>query len=329
MPTQGGGKPAPRKKPAGPTKAAALKKLGLTQADLDTLTVLASIRDATSSDDERSQVEALLGHSIHTETEPASQIHEASAHVTPGPGLGGQDPQAALEDRGAPKSELPDNWPAATSTEEPVWFMRNLRGVDVGFRLTRQQKQGEKRTNLKPRGVRGDMVRLESGDLKDPELQTQVSFGLVEVIPEGEALEAIKKQYTNAQSQVPAHIAMLRNPKGEEYEQANPVNFASDEEAYGIKVADLDPALMQGRLSDKEIKRDGGFVQNAQRTPTGGNPAIISDGFMAPAQGDGQLGSNDERSQQVDALARSKEFEGPGAGLGEVTVKIEPVRRVR
>jgi hypothetical protein len=125
--------------------------------------------------------------------------------------------------------------------EEPVWYVRNLRHVDVGFRLTRQQKQGEKRTNLKPRGSRGDMLQLQQGDLKDPELQTQVGYGLVEVIPEGEARAAISKQFTNQQTQVPAHIASLRNPKGEAYEQANPVRIASDDEAYGVKVADLDP----------------------------------------------------------------------------------------
>jgi hypothetical protein len=205
--------------------------------------------------------------------------------------------------------------------------MRNLRQMDVGFRLSRQEATGQKRTNLKPRGQRGDIVKLEPGDLKDAELQTQVSYGLVEVIPEGEALEAIRKQYTNYQNTVPAHIAMLRNPKGEEYTQVNPVTMASDDEAYGIKVADLDPGLMQGKLSDKEIKRSGGFAQNAQQTPTGGNPSIISDGFMAqPQQGLGNNGDN-EKAAEVDALARSKAFEGPGAGVGEVTVKVMPTQR--
>jgi hypothetical protein len=127
---------------------------------------------------------------------------------------------------------------------------------------------------------------------------------------------------------VSPHIAMLRNELGQPYQQQP--KFATDEEAYGITVAQNDPRLMRGELSDKEIKRDGGFVQNAQQTPPGGNAGIINDGFMAPVQGDSaQLGNNDEHSQKVDALARSNAFEGPGAGLGEVTVKVEPVQRVR
>jgi hypothetical protein len=303
MPTQGGGKPAPRKKATGPTKAAALKKLGLTQEDLDTLKALSELKKV---------------HSEVSLTEDARKIITATADVS-------SDPQAALEDRPAPPQNAVN---VPTSTEEPVWYIRNLRGVEVSFRLSRQQKSDQKRTNLKPRGARGDTVRLEQGDLKDHELQTQVQFGLVEVIPEGEALEAIKKQYTNARNDVSPHIAMLRNELGQPYEQQP--KFATDEEAYGIKVADLDPAVMQGKRSDKEIKRDGGFVQNAQHTPPGGNAGIINDGFMNPVQGDSaQLGNNDEHSQKVDALARSNAFEGPGAGLGEVTVKVEPVQRVR
>jgi hypothetical protein len=33
------------------------------------------------------------------------------------------------------------------------------------------------------------------------------------------------------------------------------------------------------------------------------------------------------RLLEVDALARSKAFEGPGAGVGEVTVKVMPTQR--
>lgn len=298
-------KPAARK-PAkrGPTKAAALKALGLTREDLEILAKAKAAPEGAIADTFPPE-----GYHFTTSStaEVAPNVVEGSATLHPASELRFQD-----EDQ-----------------DEPVWYIRNLRGVDVGFRLTRQQKQGEKRTSLKPRGSRGDLLRLQAEDLRDPELQAQVGYGLVEVIPEGEALEVIKKQYTNAQTQVPAHIAMLRNPLGEEY-APNTVRVASDEEAYGIKVADLNPDLMQGKLTDREVKRDGGFVQNAQHTPTGGNPAIVSDGFMAPTQTDSsQMGNNDERAQQVDALARSKQFEGPGAGLGEVVVKVEPVQRVQ
>jgi hypothetical protein len=312
---------AERKTPArkGPTRAAALKALGLTAADL---------RDLKEAAKELAELKMDRGKSDATEC--ACGPNQGCTSCPPAKFENSRDPQKVLEDRPAPhRVDLPD------TEEEPVWYVRNLRHVDVGFRLTRQQKQGEKRTNLKPRGSRGDMLQLQQGDLKDPELQTQVGYGLVEVIPEGEARAAISKQFTNQQTQVPAHIASLRNPKGEAYEQANPVRIASDDEAYGVKVADLDPALMRGELSDTEIKRGGGFADPnrqgmPQNTSPGGNPAIISDGFMAPAQGDSsQMGNNDQRSQQVDALARSGQFEGPGAGLGRVNVTVEPVRRVQ
>lgn len=320
---------APKRKSTkrGPTRAAALKALGLTAEDF---AAIKALREASTNDAAVDAAESLAGHKLQR-SEPQAVEASATLHShSPSLGTGGQDPQAALEDRPAPEKVA---WNAPTEGD-PVWYVRNLRGVDVGFRLTRQQKQGEKRTNLKPRGARGDMVRLEPNDLKDPELSTQVEYGLVEVIPEGEALEAIKRQYTNAQVQVPAHIAALRNELGQEYTQANPVRMATDEEAFGVKVADLDPALMQGKLSDREIKRDGGIVgQGGVTMEPVQNPrpgSIISDGFMAPAQTDSSsLGGADERSQQIDALARSNQFEGPGAGLGEVTLKVEPVRRVQ
>lgn len=298
----------------GPTQAAALKALGLTKADLD------YIKDRHSSP----TTEEVAAKTVAQQKDKREVLASATLH--PGSGFGGAtDPQQVLEDRQRPQ---PQATALPQTAEEPVWYMRNLRQMDVGFRLSRQEAQGQKRTNLRPRGQRGDIVKLEPGDLKDAELQTQVSYALVEVISEGEALEAMRKQYTNHQNEIPAHIAMLRNPKGEQYAQANPVQIASDDEAYGIKVADLDPALMQGRLSDKEIKRDGGFVPNAQQTPTGGNPAIISDGFMAqPQQGLGNTAGDNEKAAQVDALARSKAFEGPGAGVGEVTVKVMPTQR--
>jgi hypothetical protein len=206
--------------------------------------------------------------------------------------------------------------------------MRNLRDMEVNFRLSRQTESGKKRTHLEPRGRRGDIVKLEPEDLRDVELQTQVQYGLVEVIPEGEALEAIRKQYNNAQTSVPAHIAALRNPLGQEYDL--PVRTLSDEEAMGYKVADLDPALMQGKLSDREIKAGGGFAQPNLVGPVQ-NPSpgrIISDGFLDQTQtGLGNSAGDNERAAQVDALARSKQFEGPGAGLGDVVVRVAPTQK--
>jgi hypothetical protein len=296
-------KPARKTTKRGPTKAAALKALGLTQKDLDALKALST---------------------AGLPTPPDKNVVEASAHLTPGPGFGGrEDPLAVLETRPAPP---PQEVAIPQAPQEMTWYMRNLRNVEVGFRLSRQSESGQKRTQLKPRGQRGDIVRLETEDLKDGELQTQVAFGLVEVIPEGEALAAIKKQSTNQRTAIPVHIAALRNEKGEELSQ---VRTLTDEEAMGYKVADLDPAVMQGKLSDREIARNSGFAQQnivgPVQTPSPGR--IVSDGFMAAEQQAlGGAGDN-ERAAQIDALARSKQYEGPGAGLGEVTVKVAPVQR--
>lgn len=300
-------KRAPARK--APTKAAALKALGLTKEDLDAIKSLRSQQAAPA--------------------EP--NVVEASAVLRPASGFGGDgfgpapsDPQAHLDNRHAP-AQVAQPAAVQAAIEEPVWYMRNLRHTDVGFRLTRQSDSNKKRTNLKPRGQRGDIVKLETGDLKDAELQTQVAYELIEIIPEGEALEAIRKQYTNHQQSVPAHIAALRNPLGQEY-NTQPRTL-TDEESMGYKVADLDPALMQGKLSDKDIKRDGGFARmQPVQNPNPGN--IVSDGFMAaPQQELGRNSTDNEKAAQIDALARSKQFEGPGAGLGEVTVKVAPVQR--
>lgn len=309
---------AERKKPArrGPTKAAALKALGLTQEDLDTLKAVAALRNAQSNDDAVDKAEAIAGHPL---TRSDAKFDAAEDLLRK------DDGQQALEDRQAPvrsDAELP------SSTEDPAFYVRNLRGVEVGFRLTRQAESTKKRTQLKPRGARGDMAKLEPGDLRDPELLTQVQYGLVEVIPEGEAQEAIRKQYTNQQTQVPMHIAALRNEYGKEYTTAP--RTTTDEESMGYKVADLDPGVIQGKRSDKEIKRDGGFIQpgvvmEEVQTPRPGN--IISDGFLAPTQTD--MGSDNEKQAAVDAKFRARQFEDrPEDNLG-VKVVVEPTQRTQ
>lgn len=328
-------KRAPARKP--PTKAAALKALGLTNEDLAALKQLRSQQAAPA---EPAPTVCTCGPNEGCtncppgkwSNSPEPRLVEASATLQPGSGFGGDgmrnapsDPQAHLEDRPAPRTIDRAQAVDFAQTDEPVWYMRNLRYMEVGFRLSRQSDSSKKRTNLKPRGQRGDIVKLEPGDLKDAELQTQVAYQVIEIIPEGEALAAIAKQYTNHQHAVPAHIAALRNPLGKEYDTAP--RTLSDEESMGYKVADLDPALMQGKLSDKDIKRDGGFaVMQPVQNPNPGR--IVSDGFMAaPQQELGRNATDNEKAAQIDALARSKQFEGPGAGLGEVTVKVAPVQR--
>jgi hypothetical protein len=175
-----------RKAPAkrGPTKAAALKALGLTQEDLDYL----------KERHEPPVTEAVA---------PTEQPPEGYEFVSSSPELLRRKREA--EDEARMQAEPVPN---AAPTHEvhvpevetvPTWYVRNLRNMEVSYRLTRQQKQGEKRTTLKPRGQRGDTARLDHGDLNDSELQTQLAYGLVEILPEGEALEVIRKQSFNSQ----------------------------------------------------------------------------------------------------------------------------------
>jgi hypothetical protein len=288
-----------RKTPAkrGPTKAAALKALGLTQEDLDVLLALKDAREDFGNESTLTIAAKQIPPNLKVEAAPEPEI---------------QTPTVTVD--------------SAQSDKEPTWYIRNLRNTEVSFRLTRQQRQGEKRTTLKPRGQRGDIQRLDREDLNDGELQTQIAYGLVEILPEGEALEAIRKQSFNSQQASHPALAMLTNERGEAYEQ-NAVRVASNEEAFGIKVADLKP-VVEGELGEVQVGR-GGIQRDLSQQVTaapGGNRRIISDGF-APVQTNAQLGGVDSNAIAKDALARSKQLEGPVAGLGNVQVTVEPAQK--
>jgi hypothetical protein len=333
MPTSGGGKPARKTPTKGPTKAAALKALGLTQEDLDTLKQLRDLQDKTEAQQQakRETYKALLAQGEPVPSDLKAEVEASNPTTTPPDGYEFttssdeflQRKQRADQDerRAMAEPEEPREVPVAampTNTGTPTWYVRNLRNVEVAYRLTRQNKQGEKRTTLKPRGQRGDVQRLEPGDLNDSELQTQVAYGLVEILPEGEALEIIRKQSTNAQAPH-APLAMLTNELGHHY-APDAVQVVGDD---SYKVADLKP-VVEGELGELQVGR-GGIQREAQapqqvRRSTA--PNVVSD-----VAGSAQLGGVSETDMAKDALARSKSFEGPGAGVGQVAVVIEPVRR--
>ncbi len=312
---------AKRKAPAkrGPTKAAALKALGLTQEDLD---LLKGLKEGIRQQEEAIQIGA-GGRSFSTGH--ANSTTPEGRYVVNNPTREQQDEMRAAGES-VPSRPQPEV-PAGAIPQAPkadAYYMRNLRGMELNFRLERQKESNQRRTTLKPRGQRGDLQRLSPDDLNDPALETQVAFGLVEIITEAQAKEIIQKQGINAQQQGNPLLASLRNERGEGYEQ-NAVRTLSDEEANGYKVADL-KTVAEGEYGELEVGR-GGIQrerQNPTQTPTGGNPAIVSDGF---AQTEPRLGGVDPTAVARDALARSKDLEGPGAGLGHVAVTIEPTRR--
>lgn len=269
-----------RKKPVkrGPTKATALKTLGLDTEDLELLKQLKEAR----AQGERKDV------TIKAEIAESAAVQQESKQGT--------------------LKTLTDS---ASSGEDGPWFIRNLRNVEVHFRLGRQEGQTKKRTNLEPRGSRGDILKIENDDLNDENLITQVSYGLIEIITAAEARKVIDGQSVNQQQAVHPAMALLRNELGQPYQQTE-VPVVGDN---SYTVAHLNP---QGGEAGALPGQGRGVDWNAIHSGNagvGGNPSIVSDGFAAPPE------------VQADVIARRKDIEGPAAGLGGVKVTVEPTQR--
>jgi hypothetical protein len=178
--------------------------------------------------------------------------------------------------RAVPKGQSRGNAPKTKPVEQPTgpvrYAARNLTGYEFGFRLERQSDKNKKRTDLKPRGQRGDFVLLQEGDLEDPALQDQVNVGAVEIITATEAAKIAKKQTTNQQRVHPA-LALLRNEYGEEYEEGA-FSTAQTFEDQGVVVAELhdgqvavdrggivrpgrEPEPERGRSAQQRLRRPG------------------------------------------------------------------------
>lgn len=277
-------KPASTRKPVkrGPTKAAALKALGITQEDLDTIKKVAAARELAEKTEAQQQAKQETYEALAERNEPVPADVQTEAKVV---------------NPNAPK------------------YVRNLRHVEVGFRLERQQGPGKKRTELKPRGQRGDLTKLQPGDEADANLQTQVAYDVVEIITAEEAQAIISKQSTNAQQAVHPALAMLRNPSGQEY---GPNGFQGVREQESYTVAHLDPAQMQGRVDDRAVARGNPVVRvtETQVGPIGTGPIVD---FTPPT------------AQVQDQIARQKGEnapQGPAAGLAPgVQVTVDPVQR--
>jgi len=238
-------KPVARKKPAGPTKAAALKALGLTKEDLD---IIAMVNEAR----ERAAAEIQHPEDLQYEEPVAPAAHTAAAPVLKTP-------------------------PAERPTVEPGFFARNLRNVEANIRLARQEK-GKKRIELKPRGFRGDLFRLKPEDLEDENLLANIGL-LVEIITAAEAKSIIEKQTTNLQTAIHPSMAILRNELGEEYAEGA-LKVDAEYNSQGITVAHLKP--QGGGAGEIQVDRQGIHRAPTNAAP-GGNSAIISDGFNASA----------------------------------------------
>ena len=280
-------KPAARKKATGPTKAAALKKLGLTQEDLDTLKAI---------------------------TEARAAVAEARAEQAAPSGT--LEVEAVVE-RAEPANDEVNQEDQTEEAPTGPWFVRNLRNVEFRMRLDRQ-KSGTKSTTLKPRGSRGDLVKLQPEDLEDDNLIANVELGIIEIIPLGEAKAVLAKQATNQQQAVHPAMAMLRNELGKPYDPSA-IRTEAEFNSQGVVVAHLQPQGGEaGALPSSGRGIDWQAARQGVQTPVQGNQHIISDGF-AP-QGD--------PSATADAIARRKDIEGPAAGLGGLQFGgVDPVQK--
>jgi hypothetical protein len=259
----------------GPTKATALKTLGLTQEDLDALKELKTLRE------------------LHSKTAAQQEAKQATHDTLE---AAGEHVPADLKTEVEAEGETPARGP---------FFVRNLRNIDVGIRLERQDKGA--RIDLKPRGQINDLKKLKDDDLDDEKLIRNVELGVVEIITAAEAKEIISKQSKNSSRAVHPALALLRNPKGEAYEQTS-VPVVEDN---SYTVAHLKPQGGEaGEIPSTGRGVDWEAARNGPVSP-GGNSAIISDGFAPP-------------DVAADAQARRKDIEGPAAGLGGInTVVVE------
>lgn len=212
-------------------------------------------------------------------------------------------------------AEVQDAEAAVLAEEDavgPKW-VRNLYTSPFSLRLARQSDPKTRRIELKPRGVRGDMFPLEEGDEKDHILIANI--GRVEVIGNGTAQRVLAGQTHNIHK-TNSTLAMLTNELGE------PIKKLTVETEYnkqGVVVAYIDPnakpkAPLGGLVRPNQIPQQ---EQVSHFVPTGGNPAIVSQGPL----------TDNARAAVADKLARIKGRKGRPEEVLGLTVSVEPTRQ--
>ncbi len=157
------------------------------------------------------------------------------------------------------------------------------------------------------------MVKLAPEDLTDQALLDQMNAGLIEIITTNEAQNVVSKQSTNHKEVIHPAMAMLRNELGQKY-SADAFRVEAEYNDQGETVATVEgvnEGASRQQINSGGIQRSTGNV--------GGNPAIVSDGAEAP--------SGQEADYNRDRVARQNNIEGPAAGLGDITVTVDPVQK--
>ena len=206
---------------------------------------------------------------------------------------------------------------AKEDEKAPKW-VRNGYPASFSLRLRRQDKKD--RIELAPRGQRGDMFPLEDGDEKDQILVQSVGTGLIEIIPNSEAQRIAEHQTTNIQPGVTT-LSMLRNEKDEPIQD---LIVETEWNQQGVVVGQINPHAgkrdpLGGIVRPNEAERVRSFV------PTGGNPAIVSQGYLQGPQG--QQLTPDATAKISDDLARVKGLQGRPEDVLGLTVSVSPAQK--
>lgn len=205
-------------------------------------------------------------------------------------------------------------------------YVRNRTNNPFHFRLERQSEglNRQRRIELKPRGVPGDIHPLKEEDLQDPILITNLQIGLIELIPAGEAQLIIEGQTHNMGVRVHPAMAIIDKEydamtKNGSHIQHPTLKVEAEYNGAGVTVATVDPRVTSGQIEDRQYRADGGLHRTTEPirstyVPTGGNPASIGIGPSAA-------------EIQRDQIARQRGGQGPAAGLGNISVTVAPAQR--
>jgi len=198
----------------------------------------------------------------------------------------------------------------------PKW-VRNLYTSPFSLRLQRQSDMKTRRIELKPRGIRGDMFPLEAGDENDHILRA--NLGRVEVIGDGTAKRVAEGQTHNIQK-TKTTLDLIRNENNEPIKK---LTVTTEYNQQGVVVGYVDQNA-QAKLEKGEFGRSRAVLGDLNRqpeqvehfVPTGGNPAIVSQGPL----------TDDARLAVSDKLARLKGVQGRPEDVLGLTVSVEPTR---
>lgn len=229
--------------------------------------------------------------------------------------------QKAIEDQATQVQQAEADALAEEDAAGPKW-VRNLYMSPFSLRLQRQSDPKTRRIELKPRGVRGDMFPLEPGDENDHVLRA--NLGRVEIIGDGTARRISANQTHNIQ-QTNTTLAMLTNERGEPLQK---LTVETEFNQQGVVVGYVDPN-QQAKLEKGEFGKSKSPLGDLSRqpeqvshfVPTGGNPAIVSQGPLL---------TDNAQAAVLDKLARIKGQEGPPKRPEDVlglTVSVTPTQQ--